>query len=129
MATIKPNMNIRVGVNPGEDDGSLILVTWTNLNTANSVGSAVCLPQHSDRSIQFSGTFNNVTAVLEGSNDGVNFNTLTDASGVALSVTSKSLKQVLEAPLWVRPNVNTNAGVNTDLSATLFLRRNGRLTR
>jgi hypothetical protein len=129
MATIAPTMNIRVGANPGEDDLSLILVTWPNLNSANNVGAVVCFPQHSDRSIQFTGTFNNVTATLEGSNDGVNFNTLTDASGTAISVTSASLKQIVEAPLFVRPNVVTNAGVNTDIKASLLLRRNGRLTR
>ena len=127
--SITPTMNIRVGTGVQEDDLSLILVTWPNLNSTNSQGTAVMLPQHSDRTVQFLGTFNGCTAVLEGSNDGTNYKTLTDAAGSAISTTASSLKQVTEAPLYVRPNVNTNAGVATDMACVMLLRRNGRLTR
>lgn len=127
--TVSPTMNIRVGVNPGEDDGSLILVSWLNLNATNWLGAAVPLPQHSDATIQFNGAFNGATVLLEGSNDGTNFKTLTDAGGTATSYTAAALKQVTERPLFVRPNANTSVGVATDLSAVMLLRRNAPLTR
>lgn len=127
--TVNPAMNIRVGTGPGEDDGSLVLVSWCNLNSTQWLGAPVILPQHSDRSVQFAGTFNGVTVVLEGSNDGVNYKTLTDAAGGALSATVAALKQVTEAPLYVRPNINTNVGIASAIDATLLLRRNTPLTR
>lgn len=127
--SVVPNMNTRVGKWKGEDEDSLVLVTWTNLNAVNWLGEKVQLPMHSDRTIQFSGTFNAATIVLEGSNDGSTWKTLTDAGGSAVSATVSALKQVTEAPLFVRPNANTNMGVATELVATLLLRRNGRLTR
>lgn len=127
--TVIPTMNIRVGTNPGEDDLSLMLVTWPNLNNTQWLGTPVSMAQHSDATIQFNGTFNGATVVLEGSNDGTNYFTLTDAAGTATSYTSKALKQVTERPLFVRPNANTSVGVATDLSATLLLRRNAPLTR
>lgn len=127
--SVIPTMNIRVGTGVQEDDLSLVLVTWSNLNAVNWLGEKVQLAQHSDRTIQFSGTFNSATFALEGSNDGANWKTLTDAAGTALTATAAALKQVTEAPLYVRPNVNVNVGVATEGVATLLLRRNGRLTR
>lgn len=127
--TVNPAMNIRVGTNIKEDDGSLVLVSWCNLNSTQWWGAPVMLPQHSDRTVQFAGTFNGATVVLEGSNDGVNYRTLTDAAGSALSATAAALKQVTEAPLYVRPNANTSVGVATAIDAVLLLRRNGPLTR
>lgn len=127
--TVNPAMNIRVGINPGEDDGSLILVTWCNLNSTQWLGAPVQLPQHSDRTVQIANTFNGATVVLEGSNDGVNYKTLTDAAGGALSATAALLKQVTEAPLFVRPNANTSVGIATAIDVSLLLRRNVPLTR
>ena len=128
MADVKPNMNIRVGKTPQSDDGSLVLVTWNGINNANNTGSAVQIPMHSDRTIQFNGTFNTALAWLEGSNDGVTWEILTNPAGSALTFSAKGLKQVVEAPLYVRPNAN-NTKADTNLVATLLMRRNAPLTR
>jgi hypothetical protein len=127
--TVSPTMNLRVGVGIQEDDQSVILVTWNHLNNTQWWGAPVPYSQWADRTVQFSGTFNSATVVLEGSNDGTNYKTLTDAAGTALSLTAAGLKQVTESPLFVRPNVNTNVGVATDITCSLLMRRNGRLTR
>lgn len=128
MAAIAPNMNIRVGTNIQEDDGSLIVVTWPNLNGANNTGAPVLFPQHSDKTVQLTGCFNTATIVIEGSNDGTNYSNLTDRVGNVVSFTAAGLKSIMDSPLYVRPKVATN-GAATDVEATMLMRRPGKLTR
>ena len=76
----------------------------------------------SDRSIQVNGTFGaSGTVVWEGSNDGVNFFTLTAPAGTSLTFTAAGLKQVLEGVLYARPRVTSGDGT-TNLSVTVLLR-------
>lgn len=128
MADIKPTMNIRVGQNPQEDDGSLVLATWQNLNGANNTGSPVRFSHHSDKTVQLTGCFNTATIVMEGSNDGVTYANLTDRVNNTLSFTVAGLKAINESPLWVRPRVVAN-GAATDVVAKMLMRRPGPLTR
>lgn len=86
------------------------LATWTALTTGDT-GKPVSGVGLSDRSVQFTGTFGGATVVLEGSNDGTNWVTLTDPAGVALSFTSAGLKQVLQITRYTRPNVSGGAAV------------------
>jgi hypothetical protein len=75
----------------------------------------------SERSIQLAGTWGGATVVLQGSNDGVTWFTLTDPAGAALSFTANGLKQVMESVLHVKPAISggdgTTAVVVTLLSA------------
>jgi hypothetical protein len=128
MATIVPNMNFRVGTGPKEDDQSLILASWANLNGANNVGTPVLFAQWADRSVQLTGCFNTGTVVIEGSNDGTNYSNLSDMNGNAVAFTAAGLRQIVEAPLYARPRVVAN-GAATDVGVTLLLRRNSPLTR
>ena len=128
MADITPNVAFRIGNDPGEDDGSLRTATWTNLNGANNTGVAIKFPQHSDRTVQVTGCFNAGTIVIEGSNDGSTYANLTDPSAGAASFTAAGIKQLVEAPLFVRPKVVAN-GAATDVAVTMLLRRNSPLTR
>lgn len=128
MANINPTMNIRVGTGAGEDDLSLQLATWTNLNGANNVGTAIIMPQHSDRCVQITGCFNAATVVIEGSNDGTTYANLTAPDGSAASFTAPGIKQLVEVPLYVRPNMPVN-NIASDVSVKMLLRRNVPLTR
>lgn len=76
-----------------------------------------------DRTFQVNGTFGvGGTIVLEGSLDGTNYFTLSDAGGTAISRTAAGLKSVLESPLFIRPRVTAGDGT-TNLIATLTVRR------
>jgi len=71
-----------------------------------------------DKTIEIIGTWGGATAVIEGSNDGTNWNTLNDIEGEPLSFTEDSgFKLVLENPLYVRPS--TSGGTGTDLDVTI----------
>jgi len=90
--------------------GQSSMITWSALATGDT-GRPVQDCGLSDRSVQFTGAFGGATVVLEGSNDGTNWVTLTDPAGVALSFTSAGLKQVLQITRYTRPNVSGGAAV------------------
>ncbi len=90
--------------------GKSSLVSWSALATGDT-GAPIQGVGLSDRSVQFTGTFGGATVVLEGSNDGVNYVTLTDPAGVALSFTSAGLKQLLQITRYMRPSVSGGAAV------------------
>lgn len=100
------------------------VVTWANMTqTGTDVGQALEMPGSADRSIQFSGTFGaGGTIVLEGSNNGVNYETLTDPSSTAISKTAASIEAVLELTRFVRPRVTGGDGT-TSISAALLVKR------
>jgi len=90
--------------------GKSSLVSWSALATGDT-GAPIQGVGLSDRSVQFTGTFGGATVVLEGSNDGTNYVTLTDPAGVALSFTSAGLKQLLQITRYMRPSVSGGAAV------------------
>lgn len=90
--------------------GKAAVATWTPLATSDT-GSPVTNTSFSDRSVQVNGTFGGATCVIEGSNDGVNYITLTDTAGAALSFTTAGLRQVLQVTRFIRPSVSGGAGV------------------
>lgn len=107
-------------VDPGAA-GSPFLAAWVLAN--GDVGLPVDLFEYADRSIQFEGTFGAAgTVVFEGSNDGANFHTLHDHTGVALSFTTASIAGVSEVCRYVRARCTGGDGT-TALVATLFARR------
>lgn len=102
---------------PGESS----LIEWTGLLNGDD-GVPIQFGAFTDRSIQFVGTFGTGgTIVLEGSNDGVNYVTLTDPQANAISKTSASIEAISEATRYVRPRVTAGDG-STNLAAYLFLR-------
>lgn len=125
MAAIAPTVDIRIQ----PDDMSIVKSTWNNLNQTNNVGNSVALVQHSDRCVEVRGNFDGATIVMEGSNGGTVFSALTTPAGTAVSFTANGIKQITEAPLFMRPNITVNANANTLLTADLLLRRNTPLVR
>lgn len=92
------------------------LATWTALATGDT-GKPIVGIGLSDRSFQASGTFGGATVILQGSNNGTDWVTLTDPAGAAISFTSTGLKQVLQVTKYMRPSVSGGAAVaiNCDL--------------
>lgn len=102
------------------------VVSWTPLTTTNDTGTAIEMAGSSIRSIQFAGTFGaGGTIVLQGSNDGTNYVTLTDPQGTAISKTAAAIEQIEEVTRYIRPFVSAGDGT-TSLTATLCLVRRGR---
>ena len=108
-------------------DGSVILVFWETLTAANSDGSPVELVEWADRTIQVVGTFDSATLVWQGSNDGSNWVTLSDAGGTAISTSAAAiLTEVLEVPRYVRPSTSGGGG-SQDLDVRLVARRSNNM--
>jgi hypothetical protein len=107
----------------GEGDGSSKLVAWTGGVTADGAGPAVEFPEWADNCVQIIGTISGATIVVEGSNDGTNYNTLNNAQGAALSFTSlaDSMKQIVERPRYIRPKIT--GGTATGIGVYIVMRR------
>ncbi len=85
-------------------------------------GTPVLLPGYADKSIQVTGTFGSGGSVtLEGSNDGVNYFTLTDPTGTAIAITAAGGKAITESTQYVRPHCTAGDGT-TALVVTVFCR-------
>lgn len=100
------------------------VVLWTPLTSANAAGSAYEHSGASDRSVQFVGTFDSATLVLQGSNDGTNWVTLTDPQGNAISKTSAGLEQIEEITRYVRPS-SSGGGGSQSVSVYLLTKQFG----
>jgi len=98
------------------------IYTWTPLTTTNTDGAPVGFAGNA-ATIQANGTFGvGGTVVLQGSNDGALWTTLTDLGGAAISFTAAGLKSVREAPPFMRPFVTGGDGT-TSLTLIIALRR------
>lgn len=99
-----------------EKYGNTNLASWT-LTTADHTGSDVVRPGQSDRTVHVFGTFGGATVVIEGSLDGVNFATLHDQGGVALSFTSAGIFAVSENIFAIRPRLSSvGSGANVTVN-------------
>lgn len=108
MATITPSY-------PAAPHSRTRLVQWAL--TDDDTGVPWTGGPFKDMSVQYAGTWSTATLVWEGSNDGTNWVTLTDAAGVALSFTADGLKEVLAHCAQVRPV--TSGGGGATITATL----------
>lgn len=97
----------------GQMNGALIK-EWTI--TGTDTGAPVELFGYGDKTVQFSGTFGAAVS-LQGSIDGVNYVTLTDLDGAAISKTAAALVAVREACRFFRVG---NAGTVTSVKVSLF---------
>lgn len=96
------------------------LVQWAGLAASGDDGQVYPCFQIAlaDRSVQVEGTFGGATVLIEGSLDGANFRTLTDALGSPLSFTAAGLKYITEPVAYVRPRLTAGAGAS--LTVTMF---------
>lgn len=114
MATIHPQVN-RLTQN-------IVAVRWAGIAPGDDcVASPSDLSEYSDRSVQVSGVFGGASLAIRGSNDGTNYAGLSDPQGVALVFSSGGLKAILEASMYVRPEIA--GGVGSSIDVTMFLRR------
>lgn len=118
MATV--NNSVSEIKNYGE---SAHIVSWSAIPNGDT-GQAIEMPGSVVRSVQLGGTFGaGGTVVIEGSNDGTNYITLTDPQANALSKTAAAIETIQEVTRYVRPRVTAGDGT-TAINVTLLLRRN-----
>lgn len=97
------------------------IVTWAGLLNTDD-GSPYERVDFPDRSVQVSGTFGTGgTVVIQGTNNGTAWHTLTDPQGNALSFTAAGLEQVQELTRQIRPLVTGGDGT-TNLVVTMLTR-------
>lgn len=104
-------------------NGDRDLVTWGSLTNSDTAGSAY-QPDRTRTAIaavQFTGTFDSATAVLQGSNDGTNWVTLTDTLGTAISFTSAGYAELSTAMAYIRPSTSGGGG-SQDIDCILVAR-------
>ena len=103
--------------------GNAKVATWTGLANGQS-GDHIEENIWADRSVQVIGTFGaNGAVTIEGSNDGVNWSTLSDPQGNALVFTTSKIETVVEICRYIRPSITDGDGT-TDLTVHLFMRGN-----
>jgi len=96
------------------------MATWSNMTT-DDVGEPIQFVGHADRTVQVFGEFGGATVTLEGSLDRVNWATLNDAQGNAITITAARIEAVTELVLYTRPSVT--GGTGTDVTVKLFMRK------
>lgn len=117
MATIKA---VAVQLN---DDA--VRVTWSAILAGDDCESYAGISEYDDRSIQFRGTFGGGTIAFTGTDDEVEYETLNDTFGVAVSYGVKKLRQILEYVYAVKPALTGGDGT-TSITATLVAKRKRR---
>lgn len=118
MATVKPT------ITDISNDGSVQKIQWV-LTSADSDGASIASSEWADRSVQVEGTFGGSTTVVQGTNDGANWQTLNNAQGTALSFTAGGMKQIVEVPERIRPLLSGGAGAT--ITVTIIARRGNSL--
>ena len=110
--------NGAVAISP-DDDGSIVILSWAAVPNGND-GTPAEYSEYTIKSVQVNGTFGVAGSVsLEGSNDGVNWFTLTRPGATALTFTAAGLATVVEATKYIKPLVTAGDGT-TALTVTVF---------
>ena len=99
-----------------------IVGQWSGLlngDTANPIQ----VPLYADKSVSVEGTFGTATVNIRGSIDGVNYYTLNDPQGNALTFASgtKRIEAILENVAYIQPVIATPDGT-TNLQINLIAR-------
>lgn len=117
MATFNPSFAPIRGPSGGID---AVVATWNGPLTTGDVGLPIQRLDLVDRSVQVvCATWGGGTVVFEGSNDGVNYFTLTNPAGTSTSFTANGLMQVTEAVAWIRPRCTSTVGAAAVISLTM----------
>lgn len=102
-------------------DRGVHMIQWLTMGDADT-GTSIEMPGSSDRSVQIAGTFDSATVVLQGSNDGTNWATLTDPQGNAISKTGAAIEMITELTRYIRPVTSGGQG-STDIDVTVLVKR------
>jgi hypothetical protein len=92
-------------------DGSVMLLTWTGLAAAGDIGDTQSYANYGDKTFICAGNFSGgATVVIEGSNDGINWATLSNRQGTAMTFTGLGMNTSQDKPIFVRPRLTAGTG-------------------
>ena len=92
-------------------DGSVVMVSWAGLAASGDVGDAQSYSSYGDKTFVVSGTFTgSPTVLIEGSNDAVNWVTLSNRQGTAMTFTASAMNTSQDKPIYVRPRMTAGSG-------------------
>lgn len=107
MATINPVID-RLTASPDE---SVVICTWDGLAISGDVGAPINFSAWSSKTFVVSGTFTGApTILIEGSNDGITWVSLSNRQGTAMSFTAASMNTSQDRPVFVRPRLSAGSG-------------------
>ncbi len=90
------------GNTPPVDPNAAAITPWAALAVTDTCEPVFCAAL-TDRSMQITGTAGGASITLQGSNDGVNYVTLTDVQGSPISAKAPgTITQISETTLWVK---------------------------
>lgn len=92
--------------------GAAVRITWSGLLTGDN-GDAIDYSPYLNKTFQVFGTFgaSAATVTIQGSNDGINWGPLNDATNAVLTLTSvRPIRRSDDIPQFVRPIVNGGDG-------------------
>lgn len=101
-----------------DGEARTVLASWS-LGAGDS-GVPVRYAGAADRTVQIVGTFGGATVDIQGSLDGTNWSSVTDAQGNAITATSATLEAVTELVRFIRPVVT--GGTGTAVTVTILMR-------
>jgi hypothetical protein len=81
-------------------------ITWASV-TGSDTGAPREYAKFNDKTVQVFGTFGD-TLTIQGSNDGTNWATLSDSTGVPLEFTAAGIKLIAECPRYIRPSAGAS---------------------
>jgi hypothetical protein len=111
MADIAPTTSIVSGVP---------VIKWTGVTTTTDTPLSFAVTNPAYASVLISGTFGGATAKLQFSNDGTTWTDLKDSAGTAVSVTSATqFQQVNAFGVYIKPVVSGGTGDNIDFTVVL----------
>ncbi|HXF44867.1 MAG TPA: hypothetical protein VNK91_01995 [Burkholderiaceae bacterium] len=115
----------KTGVPLGDGRYEVAIVTWSGLIATPELdtGQPFEAPHFADRSVQILGVLGvGGNVVIEGSNDGVNYATLTDPQGNPLTFNAiNRLEAVTELTRHIRPRVTAGDG-STSFTVVMLVR-------
>ena len=105
-------------------------IAWSPL-AENQAGAWAAFADFSDKTVHIFGVFNGATVTMQGSNDPLVLTTpdtaaaetLVDPQGNTIAKLASNMSQILENPLYIRPNVTGGDG-STAVSVIVSVRRN-----
>lgn len=113
----------KVGAKPISGDGDNVTVTWSPLNTGDTCTPLEGYADYPERTVHVFGTFNAATVTLQGSIDGVNYATLNDPQGNALTFVTATtrIEAISEVTPYIKPIISGGGG--DSVTVALFMRR------
>lgn len=102
-----------------QTDGVITRFLWEAMN-GTDVGQGLRLKDYKDNTVTVTGTFDSNTLTMQGSNDNINWFTVTSLAGLDVTFAAvEGISSIAEAPTYIRPFLG--AGASSDIDVRIQL--------